>query len=111
MKAFEAFKDMDSSFWAFVKIISEKIGYTDRGLGMVRGYTPFEIRDFCSRTNIMADEATINDASRYSIMRANLLNNHVEGLLMDAASASQEYMNWERVHRLNDYLFMQDTDE
>ena len=38
MKAFNNFKDMDASFWAFVKFVSENLGYTERGEEIERAH-------------------------------------------------------------------------
>lgn len=38
MQAFNTFKDMDASFWALVRFVSENLGYTERGEGLVKKY-------------------------------------------------------------------------
>ena len=47
MQAFEQFQGMDASFWAFVKYISENLGYTERGEGVVKKYPISEIKALC----------------------------------------------------------------
>lgn len=100
MRAFDEFVGMDQSFWAFIKFISENIGYTDRGSGTVRYYSYEDIYDLCCNTRTSADNRLIEDAVTYLNMRADLLNNYVQGVLMTAEEASREYAEWEQIHRL-----------
>ena len=48
MQAFSKFEDMDTSFWAFIKYISETLGYTNRGSGLVKKYSVDKIKKLCS---------------------------------------------------------------
>lgn len=103
MRAFEEFEGMDPSFWAFIKFISETLGYTERRQGVVKRYSAAEIRRLCRETNTAADSRLIDAAVTYLNMRADLLNNFVEGMLMDAETASREFLHWEQLHRLHHY--------
>ena len=103
MQAFEQFQGMDASFWAFVKYISENLGYTERGEGVVKKYPLSEIKALCRERGINASEDTIINAAQYSKMRADLLNRFAESMLMDAETASEEFRNWEMLHRVGNY--------
>ena len=103
MRAFDEFKDMDKSFWAFIKFISETIGYTDRGRGLVRVYQPQEIIEICNRTETAVDEWLLRAAIIYLNKRAELLNGSVKNKLMDVQGANQEYLRLEQIHRLEHY--------
>lgn len=103
MKAFDRFQDMDSSFWAFVKYISENLGYTKRGEGLVKEYPINTIKTLCVERDINASDDTITKAAQYSKMRADLLNRFAESMLMDAETASGEFKNWEMLHRIGNY--------
>lgn len=103
MRAFEEFEGMDPSFWAFIKFISETLGYTERRQGVVKRYSAAEIRRLCRETNTAADSRLIDAAVTYLNLRADLLNNFVEGMLMDAETASREFSHWEQLHRLHHY--------
>ena len=103
MRPFREFERMDPSFWAFIKFISEILGYTERGLGKVKTYSAAEIRRLCRETNTAADEGLIRAAVDYVAMRADLLNSFVEGMLMDAETANSEFLRWEQLHRLHHY--------
>lgn len=103
MQAFEEFKNMDQAFWAFIKYISEKLGYTERGTDNVKVYELREILDLCQRNGINASGKLIQDACIYIRMRAELLNDFVETMLMDAATARKEFSQWEQWHRIHNY--------
>ena len=103
MKAFNNFKDMDASFWAFVKFVSENLGYTERGEGFVKRYSIDTIRALCEEHGINESEEVIAGTAQYSKMRADLLNNFAQKMLMDAQAASEEFRNWEMLHRIGNY--------
>lgn len=103
MGPFREFEGMDPSFWAFIKFISETLGYTDRRLGIVKTYSPEEILYVCQETNTAADEDLIYAAVDYVAMRADLLNLFVERMLMDAETASREFLRWEHLHSLYNF--------
>ena len=89
MQAFERFKNMDASFWAFVKYVSENFGYTERNKGLVKHYSINTIKALCAERGINASEETIVNVALYSKMRADLLNRYVESMLMDAETAGK----------------------
>ena len=103
MRAFEEFRDKDASFWAFIKYISESLGYSDRGQGSVKAYSASDIKSLCESNSITASDKRIEDAVLYSQMRATLLNDFAEKMLMDAETASEEFRQWETLHRLGSY--------
>lgn len=102
MIAFEEFRDMPEDFWAFVKYISENLKYTKRGVG-VKVYSVEEIEKLCKQKRILARPEYIQNASKYSYMRADLLNNFVESKLMTAEQAKKEFLTWEQMHRVYEY--------
>ena len=95
MQAFDRFRGMDASFWAFVKYVSENLGYTERGEGLVKKYPISAIKALCKESGVNASEDVIVNAAQYSKMRADLLNRFAESMLMDAEMASEEFRNWE----------------
>ena len=103
MKPFKEFSNKDASFWAFIKFVSETMGYTDRRGGIVKSYSEKEIRSLCQNYNINISEDILSDALTYTWMRANLLNDFAEPMLMDAHSANEEYKKWEQLHRIGNY--------
>lgn len=103
MKAFNEFCNMDASFWAFIKFISESLGYTERGRGIVKKYLKKEVENLCQECNINISDHDIEKALAYTQMRADMLNEFVESVLMDAQTASEEYRKWEALHRFENY--------
>ncbi len=90
MRAFPDFADMSSEFWAFVKFVSEMLGYTVRRKGVIRTYTEDEISELCREKNTYVSNRLIRQAICYFNMRADLLNNFAENMLMDAETACAE---------------------
>lgn len=103
MQAFNTFKDMDASFWALVRFVSENLGYTERGEGLVKKYPINTIRALCKERGINASEEVIVSVAQYSKMRADLLNTFAERMLMDAQTACKEFQRWEMLHRAENY--------
>ena len=103
MQAFKNFRDMDASFWAFIKYVSENLGYSIRSKGKVKDYSFNEIVELCEKYGINASKDIILKAEQYSKMRANLLNSFVRDMLMNAETASEEFRELEVLHRNNNY--------
>ena len=85
MKAFKEFRREDKSFWFFIRFISEKLGYSRKGI--VLTYTVEQIEKLCEKENIEVSPDRINKAVLYCNMRADLLNNTIEKNLMDVDEA------------------------
>ena len=103
MRAFPDFSDMSSEFWAFVKFVSEMLGYTVRREGVVRTYTEDEISELCREKNTYVSNRLIRQAVRYFDMHADLLNNFAEDMLMDAETACAECEPLLRLHAKNGF--------
>lgn len=103
MQAFKEFIDAPNELWAFVKFISEQLGYTKRGSGKVSKYTRKEIEDLCQKTNTSINPDIVNAALAYTDMRADLLNNYVEANLMDAAAASEAFESIYPIYKINHF--------
>lgn len=103
MQAFKEFKNMNPSFWAFVKYVSENLGYSERGTGIVKTYGLREVKQLCLNNNVNASDELIQTTCTYVQMRASLLNNFVESMLMNATEASEVYAQWEQLHRCSNY--------
>lgn len=91
MQAFPEFRHMPTAFWAMIKYVSETLGYTVRGQGIVRAYSIDEIDDLVSQNGIVVDYDIIKTAEMYFKMRADLLNNVVRHKLMDANEAKEAF--------------------
>lgn len=96
------------SFWAHVRSISEEVGYTVRGKGTIRVPTLAKVaqalRDLKLQPgHITPDEATPTALGRllldYFQYRADLLNDKVEPLLMDAGEAEKLFKKLCKAYR------------
>ncbi len=103
MRAFEEFKDAPAEFWAFIKFISEQLGYSQRGAGTVSKYTRIEIENLCRQTNTYADSGMIDAAVAYTSMRADVLNNEVEANLMTAEEAKEAFDSLYPIYKENHF--------
>ena len=103
MQAFKVFKGMDASFWAFVKFISDNLGYTERGEGLVMEYSISTIKALCEERGINASEEVIVNVAQYSKLRADLLNGYAKNMFMDAQTASEEFQNLKTIHKVGNY--------
>lgn len=99
MKANPQFSSMPKSFWATVRTVSQKIGYTVRGKGLVKVPTAEEIIDAfktlgLDATVVETDEKPTQltlDLVAYYTYRADVLNQFVEPRLMDVDKATTEF--------------------
>lgn len=94
---------MPKEFWAYVKLISEKIGYTERSQGLIKKYQADEIKAIFKKLNLETTKLFHHDGSEkefcsqlleYLDTRSETLNNHAQKMLMDAdqaASLFEEY--------------------
>lgn len=98
MRAFPDFIDMPAEFWAFVKFVSEKLGYTDRKRGVVRSYSEKEIRKLCKEENTDISARKLQQAVCYFDMRADILNNFAKDMLMDGECARAECEQLLKLH-------------
>ncbi|HEY9533940.1 MAG TPA: hypothetical protein VIQ77_05360 [Mucilaginibacter sp.] len=85
-------------FWANVKFISQRLGYTDRKTKQIKVYTLEEIIKLYKKSNFQTNKIVFNDGQLtefgdllidYFSYRAEALNNYVYGNLMDIEEAKQ----------------------
>lgn len=89
MKAFPEFASESRSFWAFIKFVSEKLGYTNRKTKLVSSFSPEEIAQLCYDENIIVTDEIIFKAAQYIHMRAYAINNYIRNNLMNAEQAEE----------------------
>ncbi|MCH8921623.1 MAG: hypothetical protein IIA67_00570 [Planctomycetes bacterium] len=100
MKPDQRFQSLPKSFWASVRTIGEKLGYTVRGKGIVKVPT---VEDFTGGLNSLELSPTYLVSARgeptelgrtlldYLAFRADVLNRYVEPRLMDASEAKRQF--------------------
>jgi hypothetical protein len=100
LKVDSRFVRQPKEFWAHVRTISQEVGYTDRGTSAIRIPTLQNIREEFQRlglnTSHIANAA--NELTPFGRLlieyfnhRANILNDTVQGQLMDKAAAQTEF--------------------
>lgn len=90
MKAFTEFTDKSTEFWAFVRFVSEMLGYTNKKSHTVRSYSENQLKELCKEKDICVSDTLLQQSIQYSNLRADLLNNSAEAMLMNAEQARSE---------------------
>ncbi len=92
-------------FWANVRTISQQVGYTVRGKGVVKAPSIEQIRGAYTKLNLSTDHLFTGDGTptklgntllQYFAFRAQVLNDFVEPRLMDADRARTEFQKLKR---------------
>jgi len=98
MKPNPDFQNMPKFFWAAVRTLSQKCGYTVRGTGTVRvpslhemesAYTKLGLSPESLKTAVINGKTVAERLSAYFTYRADTLNTIVKPQLMDATEAKQ----------------------
>lgn len=96
----ERFLRKPKAFWASVRTISQQVGYTQRGTGrikipelkaMQKAFRDLGLSGAVLRSEDGSPTPLAQDLHEYFQYRADVLNNHVEPRLMDAARAKREF--------------------
>ena len=99
MKPNPIFAAKPKAFWAFVRTLSQHLGYTERGEGRIRVHTPEAMvrgleelgLDATAIVEFGVVTALGRDLVSYFAFRADLLDNSAQQHLMDAAEAKAEF--------------------
>jgi len=100
MKPNEIFLKQPKHFWAYVRTISENIGYTERGTGQVKIPNLVQIKELFEELNLSFEhlenaKGELTEFGRklteYFVYRAKVLNDHVKPRLMDAKRDKSEF--------------------
>jgi hypothetical protein len=97
----ELFLNRNSAFWAYTKLISEKLNYSKDGV--VRKYTRTEVLNKLNQLNIVIEPSLLSDVLGYLDYRANLLNYTVKDKLMDVHTARNEFNKLHALHKANHF--------
>ena len=94
------FITLPKSFWAFVRLIGQECGYTERGKGEIlvpsreqveRRLEKIDIAPGSLTRTLLRGVSIWDKLEEYFEYRADILRRHVEPSLMDAKSAKKEY--------------------
>ena len=108
MKADPQFSKLDKSFWAHVRSISQSLGYTLRGKKTVRVPLLKEMAKVMADLDLRVDHVTADGKTPttfgrqlldYFQHRADVLNDEVQHLLMDAATAERLFKQVTKRHK------------
>ncbi len=100
VKPNETFRNQSKAFWAHIRSLSEKLGYTVRGKGIIRVHTLDDVIKGMTDLGLSTDHLIDSDKAptelaetliAYFEYRADVLNNFVEQQLMDAPAAKMLY--------------------
>ncbi|WP_146069314.1 hypothetical protein [Cryobacterium sp. Y11] len=102
MKADTRWRNEGDDFWAYVRVLSESIGYTVRGQGIIRTFTTAQIVAGLESLGRSTDEVEQTNLGQrlveYFDYRAYMLNDYAKASLMTAQEARETF---EKV--VNDY--------
>lgn len=90
-----------STFWAYTKLISEKMNYSSKGA--VNKYDITTVKKKMHTLNIFFEETILLDALEYLNYRADLLNHTIKNLFMDVDTARQEFQMAYKLKEQNQY--------
>lgn len=94
------FLKLPKSFWAYVRLIGQGCGYTERTTGKILVPSRTNVEGHLEKIDILPDSldtilpcglSTWNKLREYFAYRASVLHEQVEPFLMDAETASREY--------------------
>jgi len=100
MKSDPKFNNRPPAFWAQVRLLSQELGYTERGTGQIKSYTILEMAEAMHKLGldtsflITRDDTPTplaNSLIEYFKYRAQVLNNKVEPWLMDKKRAKKVF--------------------
>lgn len=104
MKANVQYLERDSSFWAYVKLISENLGYSKRGSGELRFYSIEEVINKLQELDVNFEIEVIEDVLNYLNYRATVLNTFVKHQFMNKDIAKEGFRELALYHTENNFI-------
>ena len=95
MQAESKFLKQPQEFWANVKLINQKVGYTNRGIGTIKVPSIQDIKSAYDKLGLDSSKIVLNNKAtafgslliEYFQFRADFLTNHIEPNLQTLAQA------------------------
>ncbi len=103
MKANNDFLYRSVQFWGYVRIISQQVGYSQRGTNEVKKPTEKEILLKLEKLDVKIDSDMLLDVMGYIHYRADILNNFVKRQLMDIREAETLFQQLHKIYIQNSY--------
>lgn len=94
------YSNRESSFWAYVKLLSEKLGYSRNG--QIIFHAKRAAIDKLTELNINIEYDILNEVLEYLEYRAELLNSN-EHNLMDGEKAKELFLKYKQIHTTNNF--------
>lgn len=95
------FLNKSESFWAYAKLISEKLKYSSNG--SIKTYQHDEIVNKLNELQISIDPNMLNDVMNYLNYRTDILNSTVKNLFWNVHGARDEFKKMLPLHAQNNY--------
>jgi hypothetical protein len=99
VRADRNFQGLEKEFWAHVRSLSQTLGYTARGKGTIKTYELADLKKGMKKLRLLDDHLLVGKKATplgqklidYFKFRADILNNTVQGQLMDKVAAEKMY--------------------
>lgn len=104
MKPNNLFLNRSSQFWGYVRIISEKIGYSERGENTVKNIQKEETLKKLKKLDIVIENDILEDVLEYLNYRADTLNNDVQHNLMNVDEAKLLFQQLQKIHKAEEFV-------
>lgn len=91
MKANILYQNKPIQFWGYVRLLSERLGYSKRKSETLRSYTIEECESILKELDVNYDLKSLVDVVEYMNYRADVLNNNVQAYLMNLEQAKSEF--------------------
>lgn len=98
MKANILFQNNPIEFWGYVRLLSERLGYSKRGSQVLKAYTIEECESTLKQLNIKYNSDFLIKVLNYMNYRSDVLNNKVQLYLMNLEKARYEYEKLKKIY-------------
>lgn len=89
MQANPKYKNLDNSFWSYIRFIGDKLGYSKRN--KIINYKKEDVIDCLHNYDLDIDPTKLNLVMDYLSYRNDVLTNYIEPHLMDLDEAEQKF--------------------
>lgn len=103
MKPNQDFLNKPLEFWGYVRLISEKMGYSVRNKNLLKKPTAAEVILKLNDLNINIDNHTLDEVLEYIHYRADILNNEVQYYFMNLDEAQTLFNQLHKIYKQNNF--------
>lgn len=91
------FADRPPQFWAYVRLISEQLGYS-KNKSLIK-YDITKARERLNKKDLNIENGLLVDAVNYLNYRSDILNNYVQNLFMNTKEARAAFYQFHKLHK------------